>query len=109
MPFKMSASSRLISTGTPGTHHSEGVGVGFAPPLFDQKSCDEIRGIDEADAREMARRLAREKGIYSGTSTGINVAGVLQLARELGPGQTAVTVAVDTGLKYLTGGLFMTD
>ena len=54
----------------------------------------------------MARRLAREEGIFAGTSTGLNVAAALQLAQELGPGHTVVTVAVDTGLKYLAGNLF---
>ena len=54
----------------------------------------------------MARRLAREEGIFAGTSTGMNVAGAVALARELGPGHTVVTVAVDSGLKYLAGDLF---
>ncbi len=67
---------------------------------------DEAMAIDEAEARQMARRLAREEGIFSGTSTGLNVVGALQLALELGPGQTVVTVAVDTGLKYLAGDLY---
>ena len=54
----------------------------------------------------MARTLARREGIFAGTSTGLNVAGALQLAREIGPGHTVVTVAVDTGLKYLAGNLY---
>ena len=54
----------------------------------------------------MARRLAREEGIFAGTSTGLNVLAAVQLAGELGPGQTVVTVAVDTGLKYLAGDLY---
>lgn len=54
----------------------------------------------------MARRLAREEGIFAGVSSGMNVVGALQLARELGPGHTVVTVAVDTGLKYLAGDLY---
>ncbi len=100
------ATSAVISTGTPGTHHIEGVGVGFAPPLLDQDYYDDVRGIDEAEAQQMARKLAREEGIFSGTSTGLNVVGALQLAQELGPGHTVVTVAVDTGLKYLAGDLY---
>lgn len=67
---------------------------------------DEARAIEEADGRAMARRLAREEGLLVGTSSGLNVAGAVQLARELGPGKTVVTVAVDTGLKYLAGDLF---
>ena len=54
----------------------------------------------------MARHLAREEGIFVGVSSGLNVVGALQVAGELGPGQTVVTVAVDTGLKYLAGDLF---
>ena len=67
---------------------------------------NEVRAIDETEARQMARRLAREEGIFSGTSTGLNVVGALQLAKDLGPGHIVVTVAVDTGLKYLSGDLY---
>ncbi len=56
--------------------------------------------------RVLARRLAREEGIFVGTSAALNIAGALALARESGPGQTVVTVAADTGLKYLAGDLF---
>ena len=57
-------------------------------------------------ARNTAVRLAREEGIFAGTSSGMNVAGALELAAELGPGKTVVAIAVDTGLKYLSEGLF---
>ena len=60
----------------------------------------------EAAGRHMARELARHEGIFAGTSTGLNVAGAIQLARELGTGHTVVTVAVDSGLKYLAGDLY---
>ena len=100
------ASSAVISTGAPGTHHVEGLGVGFVPPLLSADSYDEARGIDEDQARQMARRLAREEGIFAGTSSGLNVVGALELARELGPGRTVVTVACDAGLKYLQGDLY---
>lgn len=101
------ASSAVISTGTTGVHHVEGIGLGFIPPLLDTAYYDDARGIDEAAARQMARRLAREEGIFAGTSTGLNLVGALQLAQELGPGHTVVTVAVDTGLKYLAGDLYV--
>lgn len=100
------ATSAVISTGQAGAHHIEGVGTGFVPPLLDAALYDEARGIDETAARAMARRLAREEGIFSGTSTGMNVVGALQVAQELGPGHTVVTVACDTGLKYLAGDLY---
>ena len=100
------ASSAVISGRPGGSHHVEGVGVGFMPPLLMQEDYDAVRAIDEAEARAMARRLAKEEGIFAGTSTGLNVVGALQLAVELGCGHTVVTIAVDSGLKYLGGDLF---
>jgi cysteine synthase A len=70
------------------------------------KPYSEARTVDEREGRDTARRLAREEGIFAGTSTGLNVAAALQLARELGPGSTVATVAVDTGNKYLAGDLY---
>jgi cysteine synthase len=99
-------SSPVLSKATSGTHHVEGVGLGFVPPLLDKAFLDEARGIDEAEARQMAWRLAREEGIFAGTSSGMNVVGAIALAREFGAGHTVVTVAVDSGLKYLTGDLY---
>jgi cysteine synthase A len=98
--------SPRISKGVAGAHHVEGIGTSFVPPLFDASVVDEVRAIDEAEGRAMARRLAREEGIFAGTSSGLNVVGALQLARELGKGHTVVTVAVDTGMKYLAGDLY---
>ena len=100
------ATTPIISKGSSGTHHVEGIGIGFVPPLLDKSYFDEARGIDEAEARQMAWRLAREEGIFAGTSSGMNVAGAIALARELGAGHTVVTVAVDSGLKYLAGDLY---
>ena len=100
------ASSAFLSTGVPGRHHVEGIGIGFMPPMLDRSIYDEARAVDEHAARTMAVRLAREEGIFAGTSSGLNVAGAVQLARELGPGHVVATVAVDSGLKYLAGDLF---
>lgn len=100
------ASSPFLSKGVAGKHHVEGMGVGFMPPLLDKAYYDEALAVEESQAREMARRLAREEGIFAGTSSGLNVAGAVQLAQELGEGHTVVTVAVDTGLKYLAGNLY---
>ena len=100
------ASTPIISEGKSGTHHVEGIGIGFLPPLLDNRLYDEARGIGEDQSRGMAWRLAREEGIFAGTSSGMNVLGACTLARELGPGHTVVTVAVDSGLKYLAGDLF---
>jgi len=100
------AGSPVITTGAGGPHHVEGLGVGFVPPLLALAGQNEVRAIDERDARAMSRRLAREEGVFAGTSTGLNVVGALALAAELGTGRTVVTVACDTGLKYLRGDLF---
>lgn len=100
------ASSPVLTKGVSGPHHVEGVGVGFVPSLLDSARYDEARAIEEGEARAMSRRLAREEGVFAGTSTGLNVVGALQLARELGPGHAVVTVACDSGMKYLAGDLY---
>jgi len=100
------STSPFLTTGKGGAHRVEGIATGFFPPHLAKGSYDEVRVIDEDEARDMARRAAREEGIFSGTSTGLNLVGALQLARELGPGKVVATVAVDTGLKYLAGDLY---
>jgi cysteine synthase A len=96
----------VITEGRAGTHRVEGTGIGFLPPLLDRDLYDEARAIDEAEGRLMARRLAAEEGLLAGTSSGMNVAGAVEIARELGAGHTVVTVACDTGLKYMAGDLY---
>jgi cysteine synthase A len=98
--------SPVLTTGRGGAHGVEGTAPGYVPPHLKRDDYDEARAIDEEEARRMARRLAKEEGIFAGTSTAVNVLAALQLARELGSGHRVVTVAVDTGLKYLAGDLF---
>jgi cysteine synthase len=100
------ASSPAISQGHAGTHSVEGIGVGFVPPFLDASLYDAVWAIPEDGARAMCRRLAAEEGLLVGTSTGLNVAAALDLAAKIGPGGTVVTVACDTGLKYMNGSLF---
>lgn len=100
------AQSPLLTTGVGGPHRVEGIGVGFEPPFLDRDRCREIRTIDERDAMSTARRLAAEEGLLCGTSTGLNVRAALDLALELGPGRTVVTLGCDSGTKYLAGDLF---
>jgi cysteine synthase A len=102
------ASSPVLTTGKGGPHRVEGVAAGFRPPHLKEGQFDEVRTVDEQEARAMARRLAKEEGIFAGTSSGLNVVAALQLARELGCGKTVATVAVDSGLKYLAGDLYQT-
>ena len=100
------ATSPMLTAGHGGPHRVEGTATGFVPPHLTRADYDEARAIDEDEGREMARRLAREEGVFAGISTGLNVVAALQLARELGAGRRVATVAVDTGLKYLAGDLF---
>jgi cysteine synthase A len=98
--------SPVLTTGRGGAHRVEGTAPGFVPPHLHKDDYDEARAIDEDEARAMARRLAKEEGIFAGISTGLNVVAALELAREAGAGHRVATVAVDTGLKYLAGDLF---
>jgi cysteine synthase len=100
------AESPTITKGEKGSHGIEGIGTGIIPPHLDQSLYDEARAIPEAEARAMCRRLAKEEGLLVGTSSGLNIFAAIQLAKELGPGKKVVTIAVDTGLKYLNGTLF---
>jgi cysteine synthase A len=98
--------SPAMTQGHGGAHRVEGIATGSIPPHMSDRPYDEARAISESDGREMARRLAREEGVLVGTSSGLNIAAALQIARERGPGKVVVTVAVDSGLKYLAGDLF---
>ena len=100
------AESAVLSGGPPGTHHIEGGGIGYRPPQLHPADYDEVVAIPEAQAFETARRAARTEGVFSGPSTGANLAAAIGVARRLGPGHRVVTVQVDSGLKYLTGPLY---
>lgn len=95
------AESAVLSGGASGGHRIEGIGIGRIPPLWDPSIVDEIIPVSSADAERMALRLAREEGLFAGTSSGANVIAALQVARHLGPGSTVATLLVDSGLKYL--------
>jgi len=100
------AESPVLSGGAPGAHKIEGVGPGFVPPLWRADLADEVLRVSTAEARDMARRLAREEALFAGTSTGANVLAAIQVARRLGPGRTVATLACDSGLKYLSTDLY---
>jgi cysteine synthase A len=93
--------SPVLGGGAPGPHKIEGVGVGYVPPLYDPTLIDEVIAVSTADAKAMARRLAREEALFAGTSSGANVVAALQIAAKLGPDATVVTLMCDSGLKYL--------
>ncbi|OLN96992.1 Cysteine synthase 1 [Colletotrichum chlorophyti] len=100
------SSAALLTEGRSGSHGVDGIAPGFISTHLDRKLYDEARTVSEDDARDMCRRLCREEGLLVGTSSGLNIAAAISLAKELGPGKKVVTIACDTGLKYLSGSLF---
>lgn len=97
------AESAVLSGGPPGAHKIDGIGAGFVVPLWREGVADRIERVATEEARAMVLRLAREEGLFAGTSTGANVIAALRLAETLGPGATVVTLLCDTGMKYLKG------
>jgi cysteine synthase A len=100
------AESSVLLGGEPGPHKIEGVGIGYTPPLFEPSLVDEILAVRTDDAKEMARRLAREEGLFSGTSSGANVVAAIRIGERLGPGAEVVTLMADSGLKYVSTDVF---
>ncbi|HET9896591.1 MAG TPA: cysteine synthase family protein [Streptosporangiaceae bacterium] len=98
--------SPVLSGGTTGSHKIDGVGAGFVVPLWRDDIADRIELVSTEEAASMAVRLAREEGLFGGTSTGANVTAALRLAEELGPDAIVVTVMCDSGMKYLSNPLF---
>ena len=98
--------SAVLSGGSAGTHHIEGGGIGHRPPQLHPADYDEALAVAEATAFEMARQAARTEGIFSGPSTGANLAAAITIARRLGPAHRVVTIQVNSGLKYLTSQLY---
>ena len=96
------AESPVLSGGAPGNNRIEGIGMGYVVPLWRADIVNEIETVSAADAMAMARRLAREEGLFAGASSGANVVAALRLAERLGPSATVVTLMIDTGIKYLS-------
>ena len=103
------AESAVLSGGAPGPHKIEGVGVGYVPPLWDGALVSAIEPVATADAKAMARRLAREEALFAGTSSGANVIAALREAARLGPGRTVVTLLCDSGLKYVNTDVYRSE
>jgi cysteine synthase A len=100
------AESAVLSGGAPGSHKIEGIGLGFTPPLWQPELVDEVQPVSTEEAKAMARRLAREEGVFAGISTGANVVAALRIAERLGAGKSVVTIAADSGLRYLSTDVF---
>jgi cysteine synthase A len=96
------AESPVLSGGLSGAHKIDGIGAGYVVPLWSPEIADQIERVSTAEAVAMVGRLAREEGIFAGTSTGCNVVAALRLAEYMGPGAIVVTVMCDTGMKYLS-------
>jgi cysteine synthase A len=94
--------SSVLRGGQPGPHRIEGVGIGYTPPLWEPSLIDEVVAVPTAEAKDMARRLAREEALFAGTSSGANVVAAIEVARRLGPGRKVVTLMADSGLKYVS-------
>jgi cysteine synthase A len=102
------AEAAVLGGGAPGPHKIEGVGIGYTPPLYEPQLVDEVQPVSTAEAKEMARRLAREEALFAGTSSGANVVAALRVAERLGPDANVVTLMADSGLKYLSTDLYRT-
>ena len=102
------AESSVLLGGQPGPHKIEGVGIGYTPPLWDPSLVDDILPVETEEAKDMARRLAREEALFAGTSSGANVLAAIHVAKRLGPGARVVTLMIDSGLKYLSTDVYKT-
>ncbi len=98
--------SAVLSGRSSGSHKIEGIGIGFIPPLWQPDIVNEILTVTTEDAMQMARRLAKEEGIFAGTSTGANIVAALRIAERLGKGKTVATIIIDSGLRYLSTPLY---
>ncbi|MDB5106998.1 MAG: cysK [Fibrobacteres bacterium] len=99
--------SSVLSGGKPGWHEIQGIGAGFVPKVLNTKIYDEVFKVSNEEAWEMSRRLAREEGILAGISTGANVRAMCELGkRPEFAGKTLLTLACDTGERYLSTSLY---
>jgi cysteine synthase A len=100
------AETAVLSGGPKGAHRIEGIGLGFIPPHWRRDEVNEIQSATTQEAMQMCRRLAREEGIFVGTSSGLNVIAALRVAKRLGPDATVATIMIDSGLRYMSTDLF---
>ena len=105
--FAVEPDESAVLSGRPtGSHKIEGIGIGFIPPLWQPDIVNEILTVSTEEAMTMARRLAKEEGIFAGTSTGANIVAAYKIAERLGAGKTVATIIVDSGLRYISTSLY---
>ncbi|MBM7624698.1 cysteine synthase A [Sporohalobacter salinus] len=101
--------SPVINGGEPGPHKIQGIGAGFIPDVLNVELLDKTVQISNDEAMETARQLAAEEGILAGISSGAAVAAAIRIAKELGSDKQVLTIAPDTGERYLSMSLFETE
>ncbi len=100
------AKSALLSGGTHKPHKIQGIGPGFIPKILNRAIIDEIIPVEDEEAFEMTRRLAKEEGLFVGVSSGAAMVGALRIAKTLGKGKRVVVIFPDSGTKYLSMKVF---
>ncbi|MDF2670141.1 MAG: cysteine synthase [Paenibacillus sp.] len=103
------SASPVLSGGKPGPHKIQGIGAGFVPDILNTSIYDEIIGVDNEDAFETSRRVAKEEGILGGISSGAAIFAALKVAKELGKGKRVVAIIPSNGERYLSTPLYQFD
>lgn len=100
------AASPILAGGKPGPHKIQGIGANFIPEILNQEVYDEIVHVENDDAFETSRRVAKEEGVLGGISSGAAVYAALKVAKELGKGKRVVAVIPSNGERYLSTPLY---
>ncbi len=100
------AASPILAGGKPGPHKIQGLGANFVPDILNREIYDEIIHVENDEAFEMARKVAKEEGILSGISSGAAIFAALKVAKDLGPGKRVVVIVPSNGERYLSTPLY---
>jgi cysteine synthase A len=100
------SASPVLSGGKPGPHKIQGIGAGFVPDILNTEIYDQIIPVDNDDAFETSRRVAKEEGILGGISSGAAIFAALQVAKQLGKGKRVIAVLPSNGERYLSTPLY---